>query len=91
MCKTTMLHKICALLLCILLLAASAFAADEFHYTMTIQNGFISVRDEADGSWVYCSQIHADSLSQRDQMLLKAGIPLKSQAEFTSAIEDFCS
>ena len=91
MCNTSLLQRISALLLAVLLLAAPVFAAQEFQYTMTIRDGFISVRNEADGSWVYCSQVHADSLSQRDQMLLKAGIPLNNQAEFTSAIEDFCS
>ena len=89
--QTPLVRKICALVLAILLLATLASAAEEMHYTMTIRDGFVCVRNDENGQWVYCSQVHAESLSQRDQLLLKAGIPLNNQAEFTSAIEDFCS
>ncbi len=78
-----------------LLLAAALFptasAAAPAAYTMTLLNGCIAVRDNATGAWVYRSDIRAELLSQRDQLLLETGIALQNQADFTRAVEDFCS
>ena len=83
--------RILCLLLAALLLASAVSAAEPIHYTMTVCDGFVSVRDEESGDWIYRSQVPVSSLSQRDQLLLEAGIPLHSHTDFTSALEDFCS
>ena len=72
-----------------LVLATSAAAAAP--YTMTEHDGFVCVVDNATGALICCSDVPVALLTQRDQLLLEAGIPLESQADFTSAMEDFCS
>ena len=76
-----------------ILLLTSVFAAAKTlpAYTMTIHEGFVCVQEYATGSWIYRSNVRAEMLSQRDQLLLETGIGLNSQAEFTRAVEDFCS
>ena len=88
---TAPVRILCILLIGMLLLSSTVLAAEPVHYTMTVCEGFVGVRDEENGSWIYRSQVPVSSLSQRDQLLLEAGIPLHSHADFTSAVEDFCS
>lgn len=73
----------------VLILASAAAAA--IPYAMTEHEGFVCIVDNATGAFVYCSDVPVSLLSQRDRLLLEAGIPLQTQADFTRAIEDFCS
>lgn len=73
------------------ILAATVIAGTSPAYTMTIHKDCICIREDASGRWVYTSPVRASTLSPQNQLLLEAGIPLYDRAEFTSAIEDFCS
>ena len=83
------LQRSVAACLTALLLATAAVAASP--YTMTTRDGFVCVVDSNTGDVFYRSDIPAALLSQRDRLLLEAGIALETQADFTSALEDFCS
>lgn len=78
-----------AALAAVLLLSTAALAAGPC--LLTEQDGFVCVVDSATGSVIHRSDVPVAQFSQRDQLLLEAGIPLESQADFTSAMEDFCS
>ena len=69
----------------------STAAAAASPYTMTLHDGFICVVEGDSGTLLYRSDVPASLLSQRDRLLLEAGIPLETQADFTRAVEDFCS
>ena len=71
------------------LLVAALLAAPP--YTMTHRQGFIAVRENEGGQWVYCSEIPVEALASRDQLLLELGLGLYNRADFTRAVEDFCS
>lgn len=85
------LRRSVILLSSLLLLTALVTAAELPTYTMTVHEGFICVKEMSSGDWIYCTRVRADMLPPADQLLLEAGVPLCSQAEFTSAVEDFCS
>ena len=58
---------------------------------LTVLDGMICAVEEATGRCVFRSRIPASILPKEDQKLLKSGLFLENQAEFTSAAEDFCS
>ena len=58
---------------------------------MTILGGMVCAVEEATGRCVFRSRIPASILPKEDQKLLKSGLSIENQAEFTSAAEDFCS
>lgn len=60
-------------------------------YTMTHDRGFIAVRDNAAGGWAYRSEVPLETLSPQDRFLLELGLGLENRADFTRAVEDFCS
>ena len=70
------------------LLAAPAAALP---YTMTIRDGFVCVVDDATGGTVCASAVPAGQLPAGDRALLEQGLPLKTRAEYTRAVEDFLS
>ena len=72
-----------------LLLAPAAAAASG--RVMTENGGFVAVMDGATGGLLCRTDVPVALLSQRDRLLLEAGIPLETQADFTRAMEDFCS
>lgn len=72
-----------------LLLTAALLAAAP--YTMTRHQGFIAVRENDGGRWIYRSEVPVDALAARDQLLLELGLGLYDRADFTRAVEDFCS
>ena len=85
--KQLRFRRAAAALALLFLLCTPAAAA----YTMTVDDGFVAVRENATGQWVYRSNVPAGMLSPRDQLLLEAGIVLENRADFTRAMEDFCS
>ena len=86
-----MMRRLVPILLTLFLMAGTVAAKTPAAYTMTVHNGFVAVQENATGDWIYCSDIPAQMLSHRDQLLLEAGILLENRADFTRAIEDFCS
>ena len=72
-------------------LALTTAAAAAAPCLMTEHDGFVCIVDGDTGEFLYRSDVPVDLLSQRDRLLLEAGIPLESQTDFTSALEDFCS
>jgi len=85
--KTGLLRRFAALALCAQL-SFSAAAADP---VLTVRDGRVAVRDGRNGGWLYVSEIPEDMLPARDRLLLQTGLELPTRADYTSAIEDFCS
>lgn len=90
LCKS-LFRRFSLLFALLLLLTIGVCAEAPAQYTMRLHEGRICVQEAATGEWIYCSDVCGSMLSQRDQLLLENGIALHDRAEFTSAIEDFCS
>lgn len=90
-----MMHKLtirCAgVAAAILLLLTQSALAGSAEFILTTKVGFLAVRDVASGIWVQTTTIPATGFSDRDRLLLECGVPLRSRADFTRALEDFCS
>lgn len=83
--------KIIVLFVCLSLTIVPVCAASESPYLMTDNQGTVGILDTQTGAWVHETQIPVRSLSKYDQTLLEEGIPLYTQADIASAMEDFCS
>lgn len=75
----------------LLLLLTQSVLAGSMKFILTTKSGFLAVRDVASGSWVQTTAIPVTGFSDRDRLLLECGVPLHSSADFTRALEDFCS
>jgi len=86
------LPVLAAALLCAACLALPAAAANgAVCAEMTILHGYVAVVERDTGLPVYVSRVPARALPESDRELLRRGIPLSSQADYTRAVEDFCS